>query len=131
MKKRGLLNAPLSHVIAQMGHGDLLVIADAGLPIPPEVPRIDLAVRPGLPSFLDVLEAVLEELHIEKAILASEMEARSPHLYQATRHRLGAIPLEQVPHETFKAMAARARAVVRTGECTPYANVILVSGVIF
>ncbi|GBD09394.1 D-ribose pyranase [Candidatus Thermoflexus japonica] len=131
MKKRGLLNAPLSQVVAQMGHGDLLVIADAGLPIPPAVQRIDLAVRPGLPSFLDVLDAVLEELHVEKAVVAVEMRDRSPTLYSAFRERLASIPLEHVPHETFKAMTASARAVVRTGECTPYANVILVSGVIF
>lgn len=131
MKKRGLLNAPLSQVVAQMGHGDLLVIADAGLPIPPAVQRIDLAVRPGLPPFLDVLDAVLEELHVEKAMMAVEMMDRSPTLYAALRERLASIPLEHVPHETFKAMTATARAVVRTGECTPYANVILVSGVIF
>ncbi len=131
MKKRGLLNAPLSRVVAEMGHGDLLVIADAGLPIPSSVPRIDLAVRPGLPSFLEVLDAVLEELHVEKAIIAMEMVDRSPALYAAVQQRLGALPIERVPHEAFKAMAAGARAVVRTGECTPYANVILVSGVIF
>ncbi|HXF70720.1 MAG TPA: D-ribose pyranase [Thermoflexus sp.] len=131
MKKRGLLNAPLSRVVAEMGHGDLLVIADAGLPIPPSVPRIDLAVRPGLPPFLDVLDAVLEELHVEKAIIATEMIERSPAMYSAVQQRLGSITIEQVPHEDFKAMTASARAVVRTGECTPYANVILVSGVIF
>ncbi|WP_376792540.1 D-ribose pyranase [Thermoflexus sp.] len=131
MKKRGLLNAPLSRVVAEMGHGDLLVIADAGLPIPPSVPRIDLAVRPGLPPFLDVLDAVLEELHVEKAIIATEMIERSPAMYSAVQQRLGSIMIERVPHEAFKAMTASARAVVRTGECTPYANVILVSGVIF
>lgn len=116
MKKRGLLNAPLSQVVAQMGHGDLLVIADAGLPIPPAVQRIDLAVRPGLPPFLDVLDAVLEELHVEKAIMAVEMMDRSPTLYAALQERLASIPLEHVPHETFKAMTATARAVVRPAE---------------
>jgi len=131
MKKRGLLNAPLSHVVAQMGHGDTLVLADAGLPIPPTVPRIDLAVRPGLPPLLEVLEAVLEELHVEQAVVAVELRDRSPALYAALQYRLGSIRIEHVPHERFKAMTASARAVVRTGECTPYANVILVSGVIF
>jgi len=85
----------------------------------------------GSPPFLDVLDAVLEELHVEKAMMAVEMMDRSPTLYAALRERLASIPLEHVPHETFKAMTATARAVVRTGECTPYANVILVSGVIF
>lgn len=131
MKKRGLLNAPLSQVVAQMGHGDLLVIADAGLPIPAAVQRIDLAIRPGIPAFLDVLEAILDELHVEKAVVATETKDHSPTLYSALRERLGSIPVEHVSHETFKAMTASARAVVRTGECTPYANVILVSGVIF
>jgi len=131
MKKRGILNADLIHVIATMGHTDRLVIADSGLPIPHGVQRIDLALATGIPSFLQTLEVVLAELQVETAVVADEMRHRSPQLYETTRQLLGSIRLEHVPHEVLKASLALARAVVRTGEQTPYANVILQSGVTF
>lgn len=131
MKKTGLLNQPLSNVIAGMGHFDELVIADAGLPIPAGPERIDLAVTEGVPAFLSVLRAALGELEVQSAVVAAEMAERSPTLYEALREALGACPIETIPHEAFKARTAKARAVVRTGEFTPYANVILVSGVVF
>lgn len=131
MKKTGLLNQPLSDVIAGMGHLDTLVIGDAGLPIPATTRRIDLAVSAGVPAFLDVLQAVLSELQAQSAIIAEEMPARSPQAYTALREMLGDIPVELIAHEAFKAQMINARAAVRTGEFTPYCNVILVSGVVF
>jgi len=131
MKKTGLLNQPLSNVVAGLGHLDTVVIADAGLPIPPQTPRIDLAVAQGIPAFLDVLKAVLGEMEVQGAIIADEMRATSPALHAALMDMLDGIPVETVPHEIFKAQTASARAVVRTGEFTPYANVILIAGVIF
>ncbi len=131
MKKTGLLNKDLSEVIAGMGHRDMLVIADAGLPIPPGVRRIDLAVSPNLPRFLDVVTAVLGELQVEEAIVASEMAERSPAMRESLVARLGPVPVHEVLHEQFKQLTGRAQAVVRTGEFTPYANVILVAGVVF
>lgn len=131
MKKNGLLNQPLSTVIAGMGHNDMLVIADAGLPIPLEVERIDLAVSAGVPSFLDVLRAVLSELKVERAILAEEIRSRSPQMHAAIVEMLADTAIEYVSHETFKQQSADAHAIARTGEFTPYCNVILVSGVVF
>lgn len=131
MKKTTLLNQPLSAVIAGLGHLDTLVVADAGLPIPPETQRIDLAVTRGVPGFFDTLAAVLSEMAVERAIVASEMAAVSPHVYARLREALGDVPIDQVPHTQFKEATRTARAVVRTGECTPYANVILVAGVAF
>ncbi len=131
MKKNGLLNKDLSEVIAGMGHRDLLVIADAGLPIPPGVRRIDLAISPNLPRFKDVVAAVLSELHVEEAVVASEMAERSPEARATLAIQLGDVPVREVLHEQFKLQTARAHAVVRTGEFTPYANVILVAGVVF
>lgn len=131
MKKSGILNAELMRVIALMGHTDLLAIADSGLPIPPSVLRIDLALVAGLPSFAQALQAILNELQVESATVAEEMRQRSAALYQATRQLLGATPLQHVSHEQFKGLLPRVRAVVRTGEQTPYANIILQSGVTF
>ncbi len=68
---------------------------------------------------------------MEKATIAAEMLEVSPHLYQATVEQLGSIPVETVTHETFKSQTRLARAVVRTGEFTPYANIILSAGVVF
>lgn len=127
MKRTTLLNAPLSGVIAAMGHGDLLVIGDAGLPVPRGVPVIDLAVTKNVPGIFDVLDAVLAELVVERAALAEEA---APELVaRFAERRIGA--LARLPHEGFKARMSEARAVVRTGECTPYANICLWSGVAF
>ena len=134
MKKTTLLNAPLSNIIASMGHTDALCIADAGLPIPfgPNAPeRIDLAVTRNLPAFLDVLDAVLEELVVERAVIAEEIRELSPAMLDGIRSRLGETPVDFVPHEEFKSLTTTCRAVVRTGECTPYANILLYSGVPF
>jgi D-ribose pyranase len=131
MKKKGVLNQPLSHVIAGLGHMDTLVIADAGLPIPDSTQRIDLAVCENVPAFADVLKAVLSELEVQEAIIAQELGQVSPHMNETIHGLLGDIPIESVPHEEFKARTHSARAVVRTGEFTPYANIILIAGVIF
>jgi D-ribose pyranase len=131
MKKIGLLNQPLSAVIAGLGHMDTLVIADAGLPIPGETQRIDLALAEGLPAFLDTLGVVLKEMQVERAIVAEEMLDVSPGIYKGIKELLGDVPIETVTHLIFKEQTRSARAVVRTGEFTPYANIILVAGVVF
>jgi D-ribose pyranase len=131
MKKTGVLNQPLSAVIAGLGHMDTLVIADAGLPIPAKTLRIDLALTQGIPSFLDTLAVVLKEMQVERAIVAEEMLSASPGIYQGIQDLLGDVPIETVTHLIFKEQTRSARAVVRTGEFTPYANIILVAGVVF
>lgn len=131
MKKHRLLNQPLSAVIAGMGHMDELVIADAGLPIPRGPLRIDLALKANVPTFVDCLETVLDELKVERALVAEEMLAVSPELRREIGRLLGDVPVETLPHEAFKARTVAAVAVARTGEFTPYANIILVAGVAF
>jgi D-ribose pyranase len=131
MKKTGILNRDISEVVASLGHKDTLVIADAGLPIPAETRRIDLALTEGIPSFLDTLRVVLTEMQVERAIVAEEMLEASPSVYQALNELLGDVSIETVTHLIFKEKTRSARAVIRTGEFTPYANVILVSGVVF
>ena len=124
MKRTALLHAELSGVIAAMGHGDLLVIGDAGLPVPPGVRCIDLAVTRGVPAFFDVLDAVLSELVVERSAWAAEAGAAVDQALRA--RRLGDCGI--VAHDVFKALTRDARAIVRTGEFTPYANVALWSG---
>jgi D-ribose pyranase len=128
MKKSGILNPQLSRLLAEMGHTDLLVIADAGLPLPLGVERIDLSLVPGVPGFVQTLEVILEELAIEGATLAGEIRTNSPAELERTL-KLVALEPQFVSHAEFKAVTHRARAIVRTGECTPYCNIILHAGV--
>ena len=133
MKRAALLNVELSQIIAAMGHGDMLVIGDAGLPVPPGVRRVDLAVARGVPSLDQVLEAILSELQVEAAIVANEcLDGQQLPAWYQQRQADGLPSAPQcVSHEEFKAMSRQAVAVVRTGECTPYANIALRSGVAF
>jgi D-ribose pyranase len=69
MKRYGILNSHISKVLANLGHTDFIVIADAGLPIPDGVKEIDLAIKTGMPSFMDVVNVVEEDMVIEKVII--------------------------------------------------------------
>jgi D-ribose pyranase len=131
MKRTTLLHAELSEVIARLGHGDLLVIGDAGLPIPDGPRRIDLAVSANVPRFADVLAAVLSEMQVESALIADEFAAANAGVHAELMRQLRQTPVSAVSHQQFKAMTREARAVVRTGEFSPYANVILRAGVVF
>lgn len=131
LKKTGIINKDLSEVIAGMGHLDMLVVCDAGLPIPRNARRIDLALKPGSPSFLDTVNVIAQELEVERLIVASEIEQANSHLKENLIGIFAGAAVELVTHDRFKELTRSAVAVVRTGEFTPYANVILVSGVYF
>lgn len=133
MKKGQCLNSEVSYVISKMGHFDTLTIGDAGLPVPENVRRIDLAVTLGMPPFQSVFDAVMMELKVQRATIASEMREKNPALYAslAAYFQAEKIEVREIPHEAFKRETAASKAVIRTGECNPYANVILESGVTF
>jgi D-ribose pyranase len=131
MKKTTLLQSDLSYMIATLGHMDTLVIADAGLPIPAETVRIDLALTKGVPGAIQTLKVVLDEIQVERIVLAEEVKERNPAFLAEVQELLPATPVDFVPHTEFKTRTASARAIVRTGEFAPFANVILVSGVVF
>jgi D-ribose pyranase len=131
MKKRGILQHELSDLIARMGHTDTLVICDAGLPVPPGVQRIDLAISGGVPSFMQVLRPLLEDLAVESVVIANEQKEVSPEFHEELKSVLGSTPIKEVPHSEFKQMTKDARAVIRTGEFTYYANIIIVAGAAF
>jgi D-ribose pyranase len=129
MKKGGILNPQLNRIISEMGHGDMLIIADAGLPIPREVERIDLALKCGTPSFKEVLQAVFSELQIEEAYVAKEIKEKNPQTLNLISSIIEEVKF--ISHEELKELSKQARAIIRTGECSPYANIILISGVLF
>lgn len=139
MKKSTLINADLSYLVATLGHTDEITICDAGLPIPDHVTRIDLALTHGIPSFLDTVKVLLSESQIEGVIIAEEFATVSADAHdqlvealKLEQQRSGkSITINYVSHEEFKVRTQDSRAVVRTGECTPYANVIFQAGVVF
>lgn len=131
MKKTELINGDISALIARMGHTDGLAIGDCGLPVPDGVKRIDLALVRHIPTFLDTLKAVLSELAVEKLVLAEELLEGNPSLVREIEALLPGAEVEFVPHAVFKERTASAKAVIRTGECTPYANILLYAGVKF
>ncbi|MFC7782865.1 D-ribose pyranase [Rossellomorea sp. GCM10028870] len=128
MKRHGILNSHIAKILADFGHTDTIVVADAGLPIPSDVVKIDLALKQGEPSFLDVVELLKEEMVIENVTLAEEVETNKGVHEQMTSWFDG---IQYVSHEDFKKETHKAKAVIRTGEVTPYANCILHAGVIF
>ena len=131
MKKNGIVNQELLKVMGSLGHTDRIVVCDVGLPIDKNVERIDLSVTKGVVKFMDVLKPLLNELVLEKIILAREIVAKSPAMHQEIVTLTKGIPLELVSHEEFKKLTKDTKAVIRTGECMAYANIILQSGVNF
>lgn len=131
MKKIGILNSEISKVISELGHTDKIVIGDAGLPIPPQVKRIDLALKKGVPSFIETVETVLQEMQVETAYIAQEMEKASPVKKEELLSLLPGVSIKTMTHEELKTLTHEAKAIIRTGEFTPFANVVLEAGVIF
>lgn len=134
MKKTPLLNVALSRLIASLGHGDKVVIGDAGLPVPPGVELIDLALTHGIPDFVSTLNVVLSEMQVESHVLAQEILEKQPSALAMLDELNAAGALGQrelLSHDQFKILSRQARAIIRTGECQPYCNIVLVAGVTF
>ncbi|HEY3410355.1 MAG TPA: D-ribose pyranase [Propionicimonas sp.] len=129
MKRTGILNAELNRHLSRLGHTDTVVLADCGLPQPPGVPVVDLAVIFGVPTFEVVLRAIAAEIVVESAVIAEESVVRNPAVPDLVGSLCDNVSL--VPHEELKRRCAETRLLIRTGEATPYANVILYCGVPF
>ena len=133
MKKQGILNSDISRVLSYMGHPDCIAVGDCGLPIPDEVERIDLALEFGVPSFMDVLRVITKDMKVEKIVLAEEIREENPKVLGEIKELFAGQELETVfvSHTELKKQTRECKAVIRTGETTPYANIILQSGCIF
>jgi D-ribose pyranase len=131
MKKLGIINSDITKVLTDLGHMDQICIADAGLPVPTGTKKIDLALSKGFPSFLDVLRLVLADMWIEKVVLADEIKVNNPNVYEEIKKLVPESMIEWCSHTEFKALSRNSKAIIRTGEMTPYANIILQSNVHF
>lgn len=131
MKRIGIMNREISDVVAGMGHRDKIMICGSAYPIPEESRRIDLALEPGLPGFLDVIRVVLKELEVESFYVARQTQEMSPGQFEGVCALFPDMEPCIVDQEELKRLGRGAKAYVRTGECTPFSNVILTGGVIF
>ena len=129
MKKTGILNSEITKVLTDLGHTDSICIADAGLPVPDGVKKIDLALKRGMPSFLETLNVVLGDMWIENAYLAEEIKTKNTDVLIGVKQVIQPQIIKYVSHEEFKKLAKSCKVVIRTGEMTPYANIILTSNV--
>ncbi len=129
MYKTGILNSEISKLLSDLGHTDQIMIADCGLPVPQGVKKIDLALEFGKPSFLEVFHLIKNHMVIEQITIANEMIKQNDELYiqLMSEH----IDISTVSHEQLKADSRKVKAIIRTGEAKPFANVILKSGVLF
>jgi len=129
MLKTGIFHPQLSRIMAEIRHMDMLVIADAGLPVPKGVERVDLGWKQGSPTYLEVLEEIEKYMVTEKAVFAEEALVVSGELHKKALALLPeGIPVEYIPHSELKKMTEGAKAIILTGEFTGYTNVILISG---
>lgn len=131
MRRGKLLNSKILNALGQMGHTDMLTIGDCGLPIPEGPERIDIALYRGVPTFLETLDTIMAELEVEAFVLAEEIKTQNPELYGEILKRIDESKINYVTHAAFKKRTEKSKAIIRTGENTPYANIILQSGVVF
>ena len=133
MKKACIVNSDISRVLSYLGNTDTICIGDCGLPIPDEVERIDLALCFGEPTFMRTLQIVAADMKIEKIVLAEEIKTQNPGVLAQIEELFAGqnIEVAYVSHTELKAQTHDCKAVIRTGETTPYANIILQAGCIF
>lgn len=130
MKLNGILNSTISKALSDLGHTDKIAIGDCGLPIE-ESKKIDISLRLGEPSFETVLEEILKDFSVEKYIIAAEIKEQNKNQLRVIREQLPHAEEEFVSHEDFKKSLADVKWIIRTGEATPYSNIILQSKNIF
>jgi D-ribose pyranase len=129
MKEVGIVNRELARVISEQGHGDLLMVVDAGFAIPKGADVVDISLSENCPMVIDTLKELKKFFSVEKLIFANDTKSVSPSLFASIKKLFGKeVPVEMVTHPQIKEMSHKVKAVIRTGDFTAYANVILVSG---
>ena len=129
MLKSGILNPQINSLLARVRHTNLLVIADRGFPFWPGLETIDISLVDGIPTVLNVLEAIRPNFVIGQAWMAEEFLRHNDDPVQARfRQALGGFPVAYEPHGDFKRRVPGATGLIRTADTILYANVIVQSG---
>ncbi len=125
----GILNRGLAKAVARQGHGDQLLVCDAGFAIPDGVEVVDLSLAVNKPTVEEVLSELLKYHSVEGLVVADTTGRHSPTKLAAVLRLLPpGIPVETIPHPELKKRAATVKTVVRSGDFTAYANFLLISG---
>jgi D-ribose pyranase len=129
MKETGILNSNIASIISRHGHGDLLLITDAGFAIPRGVEVIDISLSENQPRVIDFLHVLLKHFSVEKVIMANQTKKVNPSYFNEIIAVFDNDPeVETIDHKELKKLSESVKAVIRTGDFTAYANVLLVSG---
>lgn len=130
MKRNGILNAQLSGALATLGHTDLILVVDAGFPIPADAHRIDLAIAENVPDLRTVIGLIAEELIVEGVVRADDVVTNNPQLDSWLLERFSDADFTTRSHaEVLGELARQAKVIVRTGAFEPWGNVGLFCGV--
>jgi len=126
---QGILNPAILSLLARVRHTNILVIADRGFPFWPQVETVDISLTADLPTVLQVLRAVRTHGVFGQAYMAAEfLGANSAETREEYGRALEGVPIGFEAHEErFKKRVPSAVGLIRTGDTTQYANVILVS----
>lgn len=128
MLQSGILNPALLELIARVRHTNTLVIADRGFPFWPEIETVDISLVADVPTVLQVVDALRSNFSIGQVYAAAEFLTRNdPNRQADLRRQFEGIPIHFEPHVQFKQRVPRAIGLIRTGDSTPYANLILES----
>ena len=128
MLQTGILNPHVLDLVARIRHTNTLVIADWAFPYWPEIETVDISLTKGIPTVLDVLDLLKENFKIGKIWQADEFaQVNDAATIQKFEQSFGAIPLVREPHIEFKKRVPQAIGLIRTGDATPYGNIILES----
>lgn len=128
MIRTGILNPAINSLLARVRHTNILVIADRGFPYWPQIETVDISLIDDVPRVLEVLRAVLANFHAGKAFMAAEFQsANTEATVEGFRAALADVPLSFESHIEFKKRVPLAIGLIRTGDTTQYANIILES----
>ena len=129
MKKFGLLNSKISSLVSNLGHQDLICISDAGLAIPNSLHKIDISLKENKPGLIEVLKIYTENVFVEKIVLTNELKENCPKMFNEILEVFESIEVKLIDHLDFKEKIKESKGVIRTGEFTPFSNIILYTGV--
>jgi D-ribose pyranase len=128
MLHTGILNPDLLHLIARIRHTNTLVIADWAFPFWLEIETVDISLTKGIPTVLDVLDLLTPVFKVGRIWQADEFVAsNSRETVEKFSRSFGKIPLTREAHVDFKKRVPHAIGLIRTGDPTPYGNIILES----
>jgi D-ribose pyranase len=129
MKEIGIVNRDIANAISKQGHGDLLMVTDAGFAIPKGIKVIDVSLTENKPMVEEVLVELKKFFSVEKMYMSNETREVSPSHFKRISVAFGeGVEVETLPHDEIKNLSTKVKAVIRTGDFTAYGNVILVSG---